>query len=404
MKKIFVLGHHIDPFVGIVCFLAVLLLFSSCKNQKNTGDSETTDEAEIGISTMASAPLTDATESADASAMDTTLFFDPAPYVIKTDAPEVITVVNYEKQAVDCLGGGSFDFVHQISIPALDSAKPGAKALNAKIFDRHSSHIEELKTDAEESNLYHIFYSSSTLGSMVFIRVQTEVGRQYSEMSFANYYYYYDAAADREVSAEEYLAYFGLKADTLAKEAALSDAYLHKVDTQHFYYGEIDDEELRGLMSIASAMPEAYEVTAEVVRVWMRTVDGYFDFSFVCDIDAESGMPCKPSYAFKAKEIISEEDNKGIVFDFSDRTLRHVKAAPEVCSVVQSAYVTSAYVALVCTDTLPDAYDMEVRINGNTAFGGSVQYGQNYHVYAYIIKDYTPLEDLKTVEMVPSAK
>ncbi|MCI8590295.1 MAG: hypothetical protein HFE77_06240 [Clostridiales bacterium] len=398
MKKTFVLGCHTHPFAGIACILAVLVLFSSCKNQKSTDDSESTDAIETEISTMASAPSVGATE--------TTLFFDPTPYVIKTDAPAVILAAEYEKQAVDVLNGGSFNFVHQISIPALDSDKPGAKALNAKIFEQHSTHIEELKTDAEDNRLYHIFYSSSKLGSMVFINVQTTVGWQYSEMGFANYYYYYDAAADREVSAEEYLAYFGLEADTLAKEAALSDAYLRAVDTQHFYYGQIEDEELRGLMSAASAVPEAYEVTAEVIHVWMRTVEDYIDCSFICDIDTENGMPCNPSYAFKAKEFIPDADSNGIVFDFSDRTLRGVKAAPEVCSVIQSAYVTSAYVALVCTAALPDpyGYGVEVQVNGNPVGAGSAQYGQNFHVYAYMIKEYTPLKDLKTIEMVISTE
>ncbi|MCI8332355.1 MAG: hypothetical protein HFE78_05985 [Clostridiales bacterium] len=396
MKKTFVLGRHSYSFAVIACFLAVSVLFSSCQNQKNTDDSESTDATETEISTMASDPSTGATE--------TTLFFDPAPYVIKTDAPAVILAAEYEKQAVDFLTGGSFDFVHQISIPALDSDKPGAKALNAKIFDQHSSRIEELKAGAEGGQLYHTFYSSSALGSMVFISVQGKGGVQYSEMGFTNYYYYYDAAADREVSAEEYLAYFGLEADALAKEAALSDAYVRAVDTQRFYNGQIEDEELRGLMSASSAVPEAYEVTAEVIHVWMRTVDGYIDRSFVCDIDAESGMPCNPSYAFKAQEFISDADSNGIVFDFSDRTLRSVKAVPEVCAVIQSAYVTNAYVTLVCTASLPDPYGIEVQINENPVNSGSAQYGQNCHVYTYFIKEYTPQKDLKTVEVTLSTE
>ena len=151
--------------------------------------------------------------------------------------------------------------------------------------------------------MYHISYSSSSLGCMVFICVQADGGWQYSEGWHSNSYYYYDAAAGREVTAAEYLEYFGLDAESLVKAAALSDAYLRAMGTQSYYYGETGGEELRGLIGAESASPEAYEVTAETIRVWMRTSGGYIDYSFVCDIDAASGVPCRPSYIVETSEF-----------------------------------------------------------------------------------------------------
>ncbi len=408
MKKTIAFQRFSRFFAGIACLLAISALFAGCGKPKTPDEREPTDTQITTDSEMrqTSAASADATEPAGTNAPETEPYFDPVPYIMEgTGAPAVITAAAYEKQAVDYTFNGPFDFVHRISIPALDSDKPGAKALNAKIFDHYSPHIEELKTDSEGGNLYHISYFSSTLGSMVFLCVQTDGGWQYSEGWHSNSYYYYDAAADREVSAKEYLEYFGLDADALAKEAALSDAYLRAVDSQNFYYGEIDAEELREVIAIAaSALPEGYEVTAETVRVWMRTEGGYVDFGFACDIDAESGMPCNPSYAVKASEFVSDESCKGIAFDFSDRTLQSVEAAPEVCSVIRSAYVTSAYVALVCTDALPNPYGHEVRINGKTVGGISSQGGGDYYTYCYYIEEYTPFEDLKTVEIVIPAE
>ena len=408
MKKTIAFRRFGRFFAGIACLLAISVLFAGCGKPKTPDESESIDtqittDAEMRQTSESSA---DATEPAGTSAPETEPYFDPVPYIMEgTDAPAVITAATYEKQAVDCTFDGPFDFVHRISIPALDSDKPGAKALSAKIFDHYSPHIEELKTDSEGRNLYHISYFSSTLGSMVFLCVQTDGGWQYSEGWHSNSYYYYDAAADCEVSAKEYLAYFGLDADALAKEAALSDAYLRAVDSQNFYYGEVEAEELRGaIAAAASAVPEAYEVTAETVRVWMRTEDGYVDYSFACDIDSASGMPCNPSYAVKASEFSSDASSKGIVFDFSDRTLQSVEASPEICSVIRSAYVTSAYVALICTDALPNPGDYEVWVNGKTVGRGSSQGGGDYYMYCYYIEEYTLFEDLKTVEIVMSAE
>lgn len=409
MKKTIAFRRFGSFSAGIVCLLAISVLLAGCGKPKTPDENEPTDtkittDAEMSQPTSESSAA--ATEPTGTLAPESELYFDPEPYIMgEIDAPAVIAAATYEKQAIDCTFDGPFDFVHRISIPALDSDKPGAQALNAKIFDHYSPHIEELKTDTEGGNLYHISYFSSTLGSMVFLCVQTVGGWQYSEGWHSNSYYYYDAAADREVSAKEYLAYFGLDADALAKEAALSDAYLRAVDSQSFYYGEIEAEELRGAIATAvSALPEAYEVTAETIRVWMRTEGGYVDYSFACDIDAASGMPCSPSYAVKASEFSSDESCKGVVFNFSDRTLRSVEAAPEVCSVIRSAYVTSAYVALVCTDALPDLYGHEVRVNGKTVGSGSSQGGGDFYMYCYYIEGYTPFEDLKTVEIVMSAE
>lgn len=394
--------------MGIACLLAFsVLLFSGCAGEGNPGESSTADtEITSGIEadTTTSSAGTDTAESADTSAPETTLYFDVLPYISATDTPAVITAAEYEKQAVDSVFGGPFDFVHRISIPALDSTAPGAKELNAKIFDHFNPHIEELKTGTEGGNLYHISYSSSSLGCMVFICVQADGGLQYSEGWHSNSYYYYDAAAGREVTAAEYLEYFGLDAESLVKAAALSDAYLRAMGTQSYYYGETGGEELRGLIGAESASPEAYEVTAETIRVWMRTSGGYIDYSFVCDIDAASGVPCRPSYIVETSEFSVDKNCEGVVFDFTNGTLQSAKAVPEIHAVIKSAYITSAYTVLVCTDPLPDPNRLALLIDGEkTGIGSAQSYGE-YYVYCYFINEYTPLEDLQMIAIVPSAE
>ena len=240
---------------------------------------------------------------------------------------------------------------------------------------------------------------------MVFICVQADGGWQYSEGWHSNSYYYYDAAAGREITAAEYLEYFGLDAESLVKMAALSDAYLRAVDTQSYYYGETGGEALRGLIAEAeSASPEAYEVTAETIRVWMRTSGGYIDYSFACDIDAAGGVPCRPSYIVEASEFSVDESCEGVVFDFTNGSLQSVKAAPEIYAVIKSAYITSACAALVCTGPLPDPNGLAVLVNGEkTGLGSTQSYGE-YYVYCYFINEYMPLEDLQTIAIVSSAE
>ena len=107
---------------------------------------------------------------------------------------------------------------HQLVIPKINREGEGAQALNQKIYDTYAPIYQELQEYQEEERLYYITYTSRTAGDLVGIIMYENGGWQYSEAWHSYTAFYYDAAQDRELTFEEYVAALGFDLPTLQEQ------------------------------------------------------------------------------------------------------------------------------------------------------------------------------------------
>lgn len=106
---------------------ALVAALAAC-GESNPGGKQTTDTAppaSLTTQTEATSQTTVTTETTETTPPETT-----APAAL----PEVKDGTVYTKKAVDMFSGGDFDFLHSLTVPKIDSTKPGAEALNAKML------------------------------------------------------------------------------------------------------------------------------------------------------------------------------------------------------------------------------------------------------------------------------
>ena len=100
------------------------------------------------------------------------------------------------------------DRVWSLKIPAIISDKPGAAALNEKIFKKYTSQYEreiaELTESGSTEAQRHISFNSERDGNLIFIEVTTRKLATGTSDELISDYYYYDAKSDRELTAREY--------------------------------------------------------------------------------------------------------------------------------------------------------------------------------------------------------
>ena len=180
----------------------------------------TTAPADASSSPVTSEPAA-VTEPTETTPPETTAP-EAAPVV---PLPEVKDGTVYTKEAIDYAFGGSFDFTHSLLIPKIDSEKPGAEALNAKMLADQQEKLDALAANKEENILYTVNYSTSGADGILVINVYEYCGWQYSESVINRRFYYYDAAADCELTADEVLARLSFTAETLEKAFRWSNEY-----------------------------------------------------------------------------------------------------------------------------------------------------------------------------------
>ena len=130
---------------------ALVAALAAC-GENNPGGKQTTDTAPPASLTTQTEATSQTTEAAETTPPETTA---PAPL------PEVKDGTVYTKKAIDAFQDGSLDFMHSLTIPKIDSTKPGAEALNAKILAEQQDKLDALAANKEENHLYTVTYSTS---------------------------------------------------------------------------------------------------------------------------------------------------------------------------------------------------------------------------------------------------
>lgn len=196
--------------------LMLVAALAACGQQPTDGTLPT--DGSTADSVQVTEPSDTSAASAESTPPETTA---PAPAPL----PDVKDGTIYTKQAIDSYGFGGLDFLHSLTIPRIDSTKPGAEALNAKILADQQEKLDQLAADKEENYLYTVAYSTSGADGILVINVFEYIGWQYSEGGSSNRFYYYDAAADCELSLDEVLTRLSLTAEALNKAMAWSSEY-----------------------------------------------------------------------------------------------------------------------------------------------------------------------------------
>ena len=206
-----------------VTLIALMLVaaLAAC-GENNPGGKQTTD-------TTPPASLTTQTEATSQTTVTTAT--TPEATAPAVPLPEVKDGTVYTKEAIDyAFGGGSFGFTHALLIPAIDSTKPGAEALNAKMLADQQEKLDALAAGKEENHLYTVNYSTSGADGILVINVYEYYGWQYSESGTTRRFYYYDAAADCELTADEVLTRLSFTKETLAKAFRWSSEFERVTD------------------------------------------------------------------------------------------------------------------------------------------------------------------------------
>ncbi|MBQ9132959.1 MAG: hypothetical protein IJX64_00350 [Clostridia bacterium] len=141
--------------------------------------------------------------------------------------PEVVAAETYTKGAI----GFERVYFHSVSYPKILSDAPGAAKLNQKFADEYTSIIDTLKNNAEGTALYNVSFSSSACNGIVFIRFEIcdgvicdtgPMSGVWVEETITQEIFYYDVKNDREMTLDEYIAYFGIDLDKAKKGALCS--------------------------------------------------------------------------------------------------------------------------------------------------------------------------------------
>lgn len=194
---------------------ALVAALAAC-GENNPGGKQTTDTTPPASLTTQTEATSQTTETTETTPPETT-----APAAL----PEVKDGTVYTKKAVDMFSGGDFDFLHSLTVPKIDSTKPGAEALNAKMLADQQEKLDALAAGKEGRSLYTVTYSASGADGILAVNVYEYTGYQYSESSRNRCFYYYDAAADRELTLDEVLTHLSLTRDSLDKALVWSNGY-----------------------------------------------------------------------------------------------------------------------------------------------------------------------------------
>ena len=382
---------------------ALVAALAAC-GENNPGGTQTTDTAppaSLTTQTEATSQTTVTTETTETTA--------PAPL------PEVKDGTVYTKKAIDAFQDGSLDFLHSLTIPKIDSAKPGAEALNAKMLADQQEKLDALAANKEENHLYTVTYSTSGADGILVINVYEYFGWQYSEGGSSRRFYYYDAAEDRELTLDETLSKLAMTKESLNRAFAWSSEYAAisvensdrtrtlaesvfgtpltcAYDASVFHYVEMqngNEAELLGIDFDEATVSPCY-------RYVIYTVG-----TTACPIDRTSGQPMHPYYECT---IDAADLQVGDAFRITIKDGKVTEAVVPAALQVQRVTIASDGVTVLYGKDATNRMDnADFRVNGESVNWGSNSGGidaedvfSNYR----FMKEYIPLDKLTTIEFV----
>lgn len=387
---------------------ALVAALAAC-GESNPGGKQTTDTAppaSLTTQTEAISQTTVTTETTETTPPETT-----APAAL----PEVKDGTVYTKKAVDMFSGGDFDFLHSLTVPKIDSTKPGAEALNAKMLADQQEKLDALAAGKEGRSLYTVTYSASGADGILAVNVYEYTGYQYSESSRNRCFYYYDVAADRELTLDEVLTHLSLTRDSLDKALVWSNGYelisientdrtitpaatvfgaplTGAYDASLFHYAEIrsgNEVELLGIDFDETTVSPCYHYVIYTVS------------TTACPIDRANGQPLHPYYecTMNAADL-----QTGDAFRITIKDGKVTEAVVPAEAQVQGVTITSDGVTVLYGKGATYSMDRaDFRVNGSSVNSGSNSGGidaedvfSNYR----FMKEYIPLDKLTTIEFV----
>ena len=382
---------------------ALVAALAAC-GENNPGGKQTTD-------TAPPASLTTQTEATSQTTV-TTEATPPEP-TAPAALPEVKDGTVYTKKAVDMFSGGDFDFLHSLTVPKIDSTKPGAEALNAKMLADQQEKLDALAAGKEGRSLYTVTYSASGADGILAVNVYEYTGYQYSESSRNRCFYYYDVAADRELTLDEVLTHLSLTRDSLDKALVWSNGYelisientdrtitpaatvfgaplTGAYDASLFHYAEIrsgNEVELLGIDFDETTVSPCYRYSIYTVG----TVS--------CPIDRASGQPMHPYYEC-TPNIADLRVGDSFRITIKDGKVTEMTAPAD--AKVQRIKISSCGLSVYYSaDAAFDYSNAVFFVNGKDQGIGamhSMTDTANIYLMYRSISDYIPLDKLNTLE------
>ena len=384
---------------------ALVAALAAC-GENNPDGKQTTDTAPPASLTTQTEATSQTTEAAETTPPETTA---PAPL------PEVKDGTVYTKKAVDMFSGGDFDFLHSLTVPKIDSTKPGAEALNAKMLADQQEKLDALAAGKEGRELYTVTYSASGADGILAINVYEYTGYQYSEPSRNRCFYYYDVAADRELTLDEVLTHLSLARDSLDKALVWSNGYelisientdrtitpaatvfgaplTGAYDASLFHYAEIrsgNEVELLGIDFDDATVSPCYRYAVYTVGTTS------------CPIDRASGQPLHPYYECT---IDAADLQTGDAFRITIKDGKVSEAVVPAEAQVQRVTIASDGVTVLYgKDAAYSINYADFRVNGESVNDGSGSGGidaEDVFSEFRFMADYIPLDKLTTIEFV----
>ena len=392
-----------------VTLIALMLVAALAACGKDNPQNTTNPTGEVGTSAESEPTVTEPTETT----VPETTAPETAP---SAPLPKVKDGTVYTKEAIDyAFGGGSFGFTHSLLIPAIDSTKPGAEALNAKMLADQQEKLDALAAGKEENHLYTVTYSTSGADGILAINVYEYIGWQYSEGGSSRRFYYYDAAEDRELTADEVLTRLSFTKETLAKAFRWSSEF-------NFVTDEGTEEQTARAESVfgtpLDGMPEKGKFyyaerncNAELELLGIdfdeTTVAPCYGFSLYvvstasCPISRENGQPLHP---YAVCTLTADDLTVGDVFRITIKDGKVTEAVVPAALQVQRVTIASDGVTVLYSKDATYSMDnADFRVNGESVNWGSNSGGidaedvfSNYR----FMKEYIPLDKLTTIEFV----
>ena len=384
---------------------ALVAALAAC-GENNPGGKQTTDTAPPASLTSQTEATSQTTVTTETTPPETT-----APAAL----PEVKDGTVYTKKAVDMYSGGDFGFTHSLTVPKIDSTKPGAEALNAKILADQQEKLDALAAGKEKNDLYTVTYSVSGADGILAVNVYEFTGWQYSESYSSRRFYYYDAAEDRELTLDETLAKLSMTKESLNRAFAWSSEYAAisienpdytrapaetvfgtpltgAYDASVFHYVEMqngNEAELLGIDFDEATVSPCY-------RYVIYTVG-----TTACPIDRTSGQPMHPYYECT---IDAADLQVGDAFRITIKDGKVTEAVVPAALQVQRVTIASDGVTVLYgKDATYSMDNADFRVNGESVNWGSNSGGidaedvfSNYR----FMKEYIPLDKLTTIEFV----
>ena len=384
---------------------ALVAALAAC-GENNPGGKQTTDTAPPASLTTQTEATSQTTVTTETTPPETTA---PAPL------PEVKDGTVYTKKAVDMFSGGDFGFTHSLTVPKIDSTKPGAEALNAKILADQQEKLDALAAGKEKNDLYTVTYSVSGADGILAVNVYEFTGWQYSESYSSRRFYYYDAAEDRELTLDETLSKLAMTKESLNRAFAWSSEYAAisvensdrtrtlaesvfgtpltgAYDASVFHYVEMqngNEAELLGIDFDEATVSPCY-------RYVIYTVG-----TTACPIDRTSGQPMHPYYECT---IDAADLQVGDAFRITIKDGKVTEAVVPAALQVQRVTIASDGVTVLYGKDATNRMDnADFRVNGESVNWGSNSGGidaedvfSNYR----FMKEYIPLDKLTTIEFV----